>query len=194
MTKQTIYGVESKYLMNEYKQALEELMKKDCYVTGLRQAIEEQVQDYYNQFRGNWYKLHIDGISDGDTDVRIGNIEVEFNNNMLTVRMYLVLDPHALSDNIAFTDKEKRIISKAKKLWEKDKNYNTVYDYDCFLELSDKLEMMDSYTELVSVKYFLFNDSHILGDWDICTGNLVLGTNSTGAKVRLNMAEQRNII
>ena len=194
MTKQTIYGVESKYLMNEYKQALEELMKKDCYVTGLRQAIEEQVQDYYNQFRGNWYKLHIDGISDGDTDVRIGNIEVEFNNNMLTVRMYLVLDPHALSDNIAFTDKEKRIISKAKKLWEKDKNYNTVYDYDCFLELSDKLEMMDSYTELVSVKYFLFNDSHILEDWDICTGNLVLGTNSTGAKVRLNMAEQRNII
>ena len=194
MTKQTIYGVESKYLMNEYKQALEELMKKDCYVTGLRQAIEEQVQDYYNQFRGNWYKLHIDGISDGDTDVRIGNIEVEFNNNMLTVRMYLVLDPHALSDNIAFTDKEKRIISKAKKLWEKDKNYNTVYDYDCFLELSDKLEMMDSYTELVSVKYFLFNDSHILEVWDICTGNLVLGTNSTGAKVRLNMAEQRNII
>ena len=194
MTKQTIYGVESKYLMNEYKQALEELMKKDCYVTGLRQAIEEQVQDYYNQFRGNWYKLHIDGISDGDTDVRIGNIEVEFNSNMLTVRMYLVLDPHALSDNIAFTDKEKRIISKAKKLWEKDKNYNSVYDYDSFLELSDKLEMMDSYTELVSVKYFLFNDSHILEDWDICTGNLVLGTNSTGAKVRLNMAEQRNII
>ena len=194
MTKQTIYGVESKYLMNEYKQALEELMKKDCYVTGLRQAIEEQVQDYYNQFRGNWYKLHIDGISDDDTDVRIGNIEVEFNSNMLTVRMYLVLDPHALSDNIAFTDKEKRIISKAKKLWEKDKNYNTVYDYDCFLELSDKLEMMDSYTELVSVKYYHFTDSHILGDWDICTGNLVLGTNSTGAKVRLNMAEQRNII
>lgn len=194
MTKQTIYGVESKYLMNEYKQALEELMKKDCYVTGLRQAIEEQVQDYYNQFRGNWYKLHIDGISDGDTDVRIGNIEVEFNSNMLTVRMYLVLDPHALSDNIAFTDKEKRIISKAKKLWEKDKNYNTVYDYDCFLELSDKLEMMDSYTELVSVKYYHFTDSHILGDWDICTENMVLGTNSTGAKVRLNMAEQRNII
>lgn len=194
MTKQTIYGVESKYLMNEYKQALEELMKKDCYVTGLRQAIEEQVQDYYNQFRGNWYKLHIDGVSDDDTDVRIGNIEVEFNSNMLTVRMYLVLDPHALSDNIAFTDKEKRIISKAKKLWEKDKNYNTVYDYDCFLELSDKLEMMDSYTELVSVKYYHFTDSHILGDWDICTENMVLGTNSTGAKVRLNMAEQRNII
>ena len=128
MTKQTIYGVESKYLMNEYKQALEELMKKDCYVTGLRQAIEEQVQDYYNQFRGNWYKLHIDGISDDDTDVRIGNIEVEFNSNMLTVRMYLVLDPHALSDNIAFTDKEKRIISKAKKLWEKDNKNKKIMD------------------------------------------------------------------
>ena len=194
MVKETIYGVETKYLMNEYKQALEDLMKKDCYVTGLRKTIEEQVQDYYNQFRGKWYKLQIDGISDGDTDVRIGNIEVEFNSNMLTVRLYLVLDPHALSDNIAFTDKEKRIISKAKKLWEKDKNYNTVYDYDCFLELSDKLEMMDSYTELVSVKYYHFTDSHILGDWDICTGHLVLGTNSTGAKVRLNMAEQRNII
>lgn len=194
MTKQTIYGVETKYLMNEYKQALEDLMKKDCYVTGLRKTIEEQVQDYYNQFRGNWYKLQIDGISDGDTDVRIGNVEVEFNSNMLTVRMYLVLDPHTLSDNIALTDKEKRIISKAKKLWEKDKNYNTVYDYDFFLELSDKLEMMDSYTELVSVKYFLFNDSHILEDLEICTGRLVLGTNSTGTKVRLNMAEQRNII
>ena len=194
MVKQAFYSIESKYLMNEYKQALEELMKKDCYVTGLRKTIEEQVQDYYNQFRGNWYKLQIDGISDGDTDVRIGNVEVEFNSNMLTIRMYLVLDPHALSDNIAFTDKEKRIISKAKKLWEKDKNYNTVYDYDCFLELSDKLEMMDSYTELVSVKYFLFNDSHILEDLEICTGRLVLGTNSTGTKVRLNMAEQRNII
>lgn len=194
MVKQAFYSIESKYLMNEYKQALEELMKKDCYVTGLRKTIEEQVQDYYNQFRGNWYKLQIDGISDGDTDVRIGNVEVEFNSNMLTIRMYLVLDPHALSDNIALSDKEKRIISKAKKLWEKDKNYNTVYDYDCFLELSDKLEMMDSYTELVSVKYFLFNDSHILEDLEICTGRLVLGTNSTGTKVRLNMAEQRNII
>ena len=194
MTKQTIYGVETKYLMNEYKLALEDLMKKDCYVTGLRKTIEEQVQDYYNQFRGNWYKLQIDGISDDDTDVRIGNVEVEFNSNMLTVRLYLVLDPHALCDNIALSDKEKRIISKAIKLWEKDKNYNTVYDYDCFLELSDKLEMMDSYTELVSVKYFLFNDSHILEDLEICTGRLVLGTNSIGTKVRLNMAEQRNII
>ena len=191
MAKETIFEFRTKQLLEEYKLASEELLKKDCYVTGLRKTIEEQVQKYYNQFSGKWYKMYVEEIGGDDVDVRIGKINVTFYSDSLEIKVYLVIDPNAIINGIECTAKEKKLLSKAKKLWKSDVKYSDIYEFYNLEEISDKLEVLDNCTQIVKVKYYNFSQLTLLTWAEVCTERLVLGKDTADNQVLLGIFEQR---
>lgn len=191
MAKETIFEFKTKQLLDEYKLASEELMKKDCYVTGLRKTIEQMVQDYYNRFNGKWYKMYVEEIGESDVDVRIGKIKVEFYSNSLEIKVYLLIDPNAVINSLECTAKEKKLLSKAKKLWNSDAKYSYIYEFYNLEDISDKLELQDNSIQILEVKHYSISELALLTWAEVCTERLVLGKDSASNQVLLGMFEQR---
>lgn len=185
MAKETIYEFRTKQLLEEYKLASEELLKKDCYVTGLRKTIEDQVQHYYDCFSGKWYKMYVEELGGGDVDVRIGKIKVDFYPDSLEIKVHLVIDPNAVNNSVECTEKEKKLLSQAKKLWKDDVRYSSVFNYYSLDEISGKLELLKNCTQIVKTKYYRFSKLELLTWADVCTEHMVLGVDSGDKQVLL---------
>ncbi len=61
-------------LLDEYREAELELMKRKSYVNGLVKAIEEEAYSYYSQFENKRYRISFKQIWKSDIDAQINKI------------------------------------------------------------------------------------------------------------------------
>ena len=190
MYEKNVYEAKVKKLMTEYLELAEELMKKECYHDGLRKNICKLAKGYYDTYEGRWSHLHFNKDFIDNAEVRVADIRVLFIGNNIRVVVKVAVNPSDVRKDLQLNDKEKKLMAKAKRLWNGDADYSSMYDFKEFEEISETLKYLDHEVSLVDEYYFSFGELELMNGVNICMSNLIIGE-CNGADVSLNMFEKR---
>ena len=190
MKQETIYELKTRKLMAEYLDLKDELLKKESYSEGLKKAIADVAEQYYDEYRGYWGKIRFNNITADDADVRIGKVKVRFWGEDLAVGICVALDPSALDKSIKWTEKEKKLLNKAKKLWNECADAWSLYNYTELKEVSEQLVLLKNEVEIVKEYTYTFREMELQNQKNICTDRLIIGKRD-GMEVLLSMFENK---
>ena len=188
MNEENVYEAKVKKLMTEFREVTEELMKKECYYDGLAKNICKQAKHYYDTYDGRWSHLYFDSNFIDNAEVRVADIRVKFCGNTISVIVKVAVNPSDLRKDLQLNDKEKKLVTKAKRLWKDDAGYNHMYDLEEYEQISNKLIDLEHEVALVDEKYYNFTELELMNGKNICKGNLIIGKRN-GADILLNMFE-----
>ena len=179
-----------KLLMTEYQELTEELMKKECYLDGLKERICHQAKLYYDTYLGRWSHMYFDKNFIDNAEVRASDIRLKFYDGNINVLVTVAVNPSDLRKDLKLNAKEKKLLGKAKKLWKEVAEDRLMYNLEEFEKISFHLMDYENQIELVNEECFCFKELDLMNGTNICVGNLVIGK-CNGTDVLLNMFENK---
>ena len=190
MSKEKICEINVGKLMSEYHDLSNEILVKSSYLDGVKSRITKEVEEYFSDYRGKYYRMKFDGNTCDEAMVRIGKIKVCFYCDALHINFHLVVNPDDLNKDIIWTEKEKKLLAEAKKYWRQSDD-DWYFGYYRELEaISDQLKRLKNEARLVVGFYFSFSEADLMNGQTVCKENYVLGTRRN-QNVMLNMFERK---
>ena len=110
MSKEKICEINVGKLMSEYHDLSNEILVKSSYLDGVKSRITKEVEEYFSDYRGKYYRMKFDGNTCDEAMVRIGKIKVCFYCDALHINFHLVVNPDDLNKDIKWTEKEKKLL------------------------------------------------------------------------------------
>ena len=117
MSKEKICEINVGKLMSEYHDLSNEILVKSSYLDGVKSRITKEVEEYFSDYRGKYYRMKFDGNTCDEAMVRIGKIKVCFYCDALHINFRLVVNPDDLlcaSGASAGSETDSEIIRKIK--------------------------------------------------------------------------------
>ena len=190
MAKEKICEINVGKLMGEYHNLSNEILVKMSYLDGVKSRIADEAEEYFIDYRGKNYRMNFEGCTSDEAMVRIGKIQVDFSGSYLAVRIYLIVNPDDLNNEIKWTKKEKQLLNKAKKYWKlSDDDWYFGY-YDEIKAISEQLMTLKNRVSLVKDNFYYFNEAELMSGHTVCKENYVLGERHN-QNVMLNMFESK---
>ena len=190
MAKEKICEINVVKLMSEYHNLKNEILIKESHLDGVKSRIAEEVEEYFYDYRGKYYRMNFEGNTSDDATVRIGKFKVGFCCSSLSVTIYLVVNPDDLNKNIKWTEKEKKLLAMAKKYWKLSDGDWCVQYFSELQAISDQLKCLKNGVSIVKDNFYHFTDVELTSGHTICKENYVLGERHNQS-VMLNMFERK---
>lgn len=190
MAKEKISEINVGKLLSEYHNLSNEILIKESYFEGIKRRIAEEVEDYFSDYRGKYYRMKFDGNTCDEATVRIGKIKASFCCDTLHVTFYLVVNPDDLNKTIKWTEKEKKLLAEAKKYWRHSDCDWYVQYFSELEDISDQLKCLKNEARLVAGYFFTFSKAELINGYTVCKENYVLGDRHN-QQVMLNMFERK---
>lgn len=190
MAKEKISEINVGKLMGEYHNLNSEILVKTSYLDGVKSRIAEEVEEYFDDYRGKSYRMNFEDNTGDEATVRIGRVQADFSGSYLAVRFYLVVNPDDLNKSFKWTEKEKKLLDEAKKYW-KQSNCDWYVEYFRELEaISDQLKCLKNGVSIVTGNFYYFTEAELMKGHTVCKENYILGKRHN-LNVMLNMFESK---
>ena len=190
MSKEKICEINVGKLMSEYHDLSNEILVKSSYLDGVKSRITKEVEEYFSDYRGKYYRMKFDGNTCDEAMVRIGKIKVCLYCDALHINFHLVVNPDDLNKDIKWTEKEKKLLADAKKYWRQSDSDWYVQYFSELETISDQLRYLKNKACLVAGYYFTFTLAELMKGYTICKEEYILGERHN-QNVMLNMFERK---